>query len=69
MGSLMDEEGVPVMANLCLTDSFENPKRGKIRVRIRLIDKPAPTEKVSFGFSFQILKPFVTVIYECKIST
>ena len=47
MGSLMDDEGVPVMSNLYLTDSsFENPKREKIRVRIRLIDKPAPTEKV-----------------------
>jgi len=46
MGSLLDEEGFPIFANLSLTDGSENFKREKIRVRIRIIDKPAPTEKV-----------------------
>ena len=46
MGSLLDEDGMSLFASLCLTDGLENPKREKMRVKVRLIDKPAPTEKV-----------------------
>lgn len=46
MGSLSDEDGVIVIASVCLSDSLENTKKEKIRIRIRLTEKPAPSEKV-----------------------
>ena len=57
MGSLLDEDGVSVMASLCLTDSLETPKRERLRIRLKLIEKPAPSEKVFIGFFYHELDP------------
>lgn len=46
MGSLLDEDGVSVMASLCSTESLESLKRERLRIRLKLFEKPAPSEKV-----------------------
>jgi hypothetical protein len=46
MGSLLDDEGVSVAASLGIADSLEIPKKARIRIRLKLIEKPAPSDKV-----------------------
>ena len=66
MGSLLDEEGMSLFASLCLTDGLENPKREKVRVKVRLIDKPAPTEKVRT--KHEHICPLASRILEKRVS-